>query len=41
MSARGQFDVVGHNLIRYEEFVPDSLLATNNIIVAPENPEDE
>jgi hypothetical protein len=41
MSARGQFDVVGHNLIRYEEFVPGSLLAANNIIIAPENPEDE
>jgi hypothetical protein len=41
MTARGQFDLVGHNLIRYEELALGSLAKANNWIVAPENPDDE
>ena len=41
MSARGQFDLVGHNLIRYEEFSLGNLAAANNVIVPPDNPDDE
>jgi len=41
MSARGQFDLVGHHLIRYEEFSPGSLAAANNVIVPPDDPTDE
>jgi hypothetical protein len=37
MTARGQFDLVGHNLIRYDEF--DSLSAPNNWIITPDAPE--
>lgn len=41
MSARGQFDLVGHNLIKYEEFTPGSLLNANNIIVTPDDPQND
>jgi predicted GNAT family acetyltransferase len=41
MSARGQFELVGHNLIRYEEFSPGSLIAANNVIIPPDDPNDE
>ena len=41
MSARGQFDLVGHNLIRYEEFSPGSLAAADSVIIPPEDPGDE
>jgi len=32
---------VGHNLIRYEEFSPGSLAVANNVIVPPDDPNDE
>src|SRR5579883_2775117 len=41
MGPRGQFDLVGHKLLRYDEFIPGSLVAANNWIAAPSNPEDE
>jgi hypothetical protein len=39
MTARGQFDLVGHTLIRYEELAVSD--GVNNFIITPENPEDE
>jgi hypothetical protein len=39
MSARGQFDLVGHTLIRYEEL--SSVEAANNWIITSENPNDD
>jgi len=41
MTARGQFDLVGHNLIKYEEVRLGSFAAANNLIVAPEDSQDE
>jgi len=41
MTARGQFDLVGHSLIRYEELVIDPLVRIENWIVPPEDPQDE
>jgi hypothetical protein len=41
MTARGQFDLVGHSLIKYEEIALGSPAKPNNWIIAPENPDDE
>jgi len=41
MGPRGQFDLVEHKLIQYDEFVPGSLVAADNWIISPSNPEDE
>jgi hypothetical protein len=41
MTARGQFDLVGHSLIRYEEITLPSFPGVNNWILAPEDPKDE
>jgi hypothetical protein len=39
MTARGQFDLVGHTLIRFDEF-PVAEVAANNLITTSKNPED-
>jgi hypothetical protein len=39
MSARGQFDLVGHTLIRYEEL--SNVEAANNWIITSKNPDDD
>lgn len=39
MSARGQFDLVGHTLIRYEELT--GVAGANNWIITSENPDDD
>src|ERR1700691_1944409 len=41
MTARGQFDLVGHSLIKYEEITLPSFPNVNNWILAPEDPKDE
>jgi hypothetical protein len=41
MTARGQFDLVGHSLIKYEEISLPSFPDASNWIVAPEDPEEE
>lgn len=40
MTARGQFDLVGHSLIRYEEITLPSFPEVQNWIMAPEDPKD-
>jgi len=41
MTARGQFDLVGHTLIRYDEIPLTAPQAVNNYIITPEAQEDE
>jgi hypothetical protein len=40
MTARGQFDLVGHTLIRYEEFALSGAQEASNLIITAENPAD-
>jgi hypothetical protein len=41
MGSRGQFDLVGHRLLRWADFVPGTMQPANNWIVPPDDPKNE